>query len=429
MSDLIKYPFDIEYQKRVLAVILRDRDFTLKHYSFLHPNYFDNEAFGDICHIVFKFAEKYGSLPSKETIKHKVKDYSNFKIISRLLDLVYEMDLSDAEDVEHELEDFVQQQQWRLTYPLVDNYVKEKQFDKARELFDKNMRLEERLHHEKNEIFYFEHIEQSLERLEPDAVLEKKIATLIDPIDRSLRGGPNRGELHMLFAPKKTGKSIFLCNIAYAGLIQEYNVLYITAELGEDQVEERIHSRITGIPDYKLTADKTKTLGRLKRLRELGGRLVIKKYPSRRATVKTIENYVDYLWKVKNFPVDLLIVDYLDLICSGEKHDMRWQDQGPVAEDLRGLAGEMNAVCWSVTQASPASESKDFLQGNDMKGDSVKADTVDSMWSLLQKPEDAEADPPRAILTNQYVRNGVDMYKQYPMKFDKAKMLLTELKQ
>jgi len=153
MPEEIKYPFSIEYQTRILAVILRDRDFTLKYRELLKPTYFDNNTYVDLVKLVLKFCDENNVLPSRETILNKVKDYSNKGLIERLLDTVFSMDLTDSMDVENELASFIQQQSWRLIQPRIDLAVKEKDFGKARDLFDKNMRLEERLSNEHGEIF------------------------------------------------------------------------------------------------------------------------------------------------------------------------------------------------------------------------------------------------------------------------------------
>jgi replicative DNA helicase len=427
MTETIKYPYSAEYQTRVLAVILRDREFSLRYQELLQPTYFDNNTYVELCRLVFKFIDEHGVLPSRESILNKVRDHTNKGLIERLVDTIYSMDLTDSKDVEDTLKEFVQQQSWRLTQPRIDLAVREGDFSKARELFDKNMRIDEKLLHEHGEIFYFDNIEKSLLALEPSMVQENKIATLITPIDRALKGGTGKGEIHILFAPRKTGKSIFLCNIVVAGLYQKKNVLLVSLELGGDQIEKRIHTRITGIPDFDLYDKRNRASGSIKRIKSFGGQLVIKKYPTRGATVNTIRNYMDYLWKVKGFSTDLLVVDYLDVVGSSEKHSLRWMSQGPVTEDLRGLAGERDIPCWSVTQADVSSEKKDSMEGTDMKGDSVKAETADSVWSLLQTAEEFEVN--RARLFCNYLRDGAGMFGTHTMVFNKRKMLLTECKE
>lgn len=422
----IKYPFSIEYQTRILAVILRDRDFTLKYRELIKPSYFDNNTYADVVSLVLKFCDENHVLPSRETISNKVKNYSNKGLIERLLDTVYSMDLTDSMDVEAELADFIQQQSWRLIQPRIDLAVKEKDFEKARLLFDSNMRINEALSHEKDEIFYFDNIEQSLLNLNPDKVRAKKIATLIAPIDNALGGGAGEGQLLILFAPRKTGKSIFLTNICVAALYQKKNVLFVSLELGEKQIEKRVHTRITGIVDTELYSNRKVASGRIKRLKSLQGNLVIKKYPYQGATVNVIRSYMDYLWQVCGFRVDILLVDYLDILAPVEKHMLRWQSQGPNAEYLRKLADEFAIPVWTVTQANASSEKKENMEGTDVKGDSVKIETADLVCSLLQTVEEQEVNKARLFMN--YVRDGAGQGKVFPMHFDKSKMLLTELK-
>jgi replicative DNA helicase len=426
MTETIKYPFREEYQLRILAVILRDREFSLRYQELLQPNYFDNPTYTELCKLIFKFIDEHGVLPSRESILNKVRDHTNKGLIERLVDTIYSMDLTDSKDVEDTLKEFVQQQSWRLTQPRIDLAVREGDFSKARELFDKNMRIDEKLLHEHGEIFYFDNIEKSLLALEPSMVQENKIATLITPIDRALKGGAGPGELHILFAPRKTGKSIFLVNLAVAALYQRKNVLFISLELGEKQIEKRIHTRITGIVDTELYGSRDKASGAIKRIKSFQGNLVIKKYATGGATVNTIRNYVDFLWKVKNFRTEILIVDYLDILAPIEKHALRWQSQGPNSENLRGLGDLLEIPVWTVTQGNVLTEKKEISEGMDMKGDQTKAETADSVWSILQSEPEAEVN--KARLFCNYLRDGAGMFGTHIMIFNKKKMLLTEEK-
>jgi len=427
MSEEIKYPFGIDYQTKILAVIARDREFTLRYRDLLQYNYFDSNVYVDTCKIILQFVDEYNTLPSQETILNKVRERENKGLIERLVQTIYTLDLSDSADTVKEIVNFVQQQQWRLTQPQISEAVKNCDFEKAKLLFDKNMRIEEKSLHEKDEIFYFQNIQQSLLALDPDKVRAKRVATLIHPIDRALGGGAENGTLNILFAPRKMGKSIFLINVCVAALYQQKNVLFVSLELGAEQIEERIHTRITGISSKHLYDERYVASGRIKRLRSLQGHLVIKKYPTMGASVNTIRNYIEYLWQVKGFRVDILLLDYIDILAPVDKHALRWQSQGPNSEFLRGIADIYNIPVWTVTQGNALTEKKEASEGTDMKGDTVKAETADSVFSLLQSPEEAEVDKARLYVN--YLRNGAGMHGVHNMRFVKEKMLLTELKE
>jgi replicative DNA helicase len=289
------------------------------------------------------------------------------------------------------------------------------------------MRAEEVQRQQENEIFYFQHIDESFRSLKREEEHPNKIATLIQSMDEVLRGGVGAGELHLLFAPKKKGKSIFLVNMAAAALQQGKKVAYITMELDTKYVEYRVHSRLTGIPDTELVANETKARAVLNRVKQLKGELDLRKYPTNALTPKKLQAYLDYLWQIKGFNVDLLLVDYLDIMAVDNHYGKRWEKQGPLSEALRGLADIYRIPIWTVTQAKQSAEGKDVVEGTDMGGDSVKAHTADSVWSLMQTPEEAKADPPVGRLFCNYLRNGAGQGQVLEIKYDKKRMLMTDL--
>jgi len=425
--DVTKYPFDAEFQNKILAVIIRDKSFILKYSSLIKPNYFDNSVYVTLCRIVLDFLHDFGSLPTEASLRELFKEYSQENLLNRVLDKVMSVDLSDSSYVETEILNFIGQQSWRLVKPQIDKAVRSKDMETARTLFDRYMRAEEVQGQQESELFYFQHIDESFRNLKEEMDHPQKIATLIQSMDEILRGGVRAGDLHLLFAPKKKGKSIFLVNMAAAALQQGKKVAYITMELDKDFVEYRVHSRLTGIPDTELIANETKARAALNRIRQLKGELVVKKYPTNALTPKRLQAYLDYLWQIKGFNVDLLLVDYLDIMAVDGQYGKRWEKQGPLSEALRGLADVYHIPIWTVTQAKQSAEGKDVVEGTDMGGDSVKAHTADSVWSLMQTPEEAKADPPVGRLFCNYLRNGAGQGKVLEIKYDKKRMLMTDL--
>jgi replicative DNA helicase len=253
---------------------------------------------------------------------------------------------------------------------------------------------------------------------------EYKIATLIKGMDDILRGGVGPGELHCIFAPTKRGKSILLNNFAHAGVMQCKKVAFISLEMNEKQIATRTHMRLSGMSDTELSQRYGKWKRAFTRLMSRGGDIYYQQFPTKSLTIKSLDRFLDKLWKVEGFDTDLLIVDYLDIMKGDRNYDDTWKSQGPLAEGLRGLAGERNLRCWTATQAGKSSGGKDQLTERDVKGDSIKNDTFDSLWSILQKPEEAAATPPRGSIKNNLLREGHGQGKVIPIVFDKNTMLI-----
>jgi hypothetical protein len=108
-------------------------------------------------------------------------------------------------------------------------------------------------------------------------------------------------------------------------------------------------------------------------------------------------------------------------------NDDGWRNQGALAEGLRGILIDRNIAGWTASQAGKNSGVKEQLTEVDLRGDAVKSQTVDSLWSILQTPEEEECDPPRGRLKNNLLREGKGQGRVIPILFSKETMLITDL--
>ncbi|MCP4708825.1 MAG: hypothetical protein GY869_09385, partial [Planctomycetes bacterium] len=168
------------------------------------------------------------------------------------------------------------------------------------------------------------------------------IPTGIPHLDFAMGGGLGRGELGILLAPPKRGKSTFLVNVAFGAVCAGYNVVFYTFEMGSKQVSGRMDDRIM-LSNGKLKL--TNPMEYLELLEgeinaRLKGNIIIKKYPEDRHGVSTLDRHLK-LEEANGFKADLIVVDYADLMRPESKlqYGSRHQDVEGIYRDLRAMAG------------------------------------------------------------------------------------------
>lgn len=418
------YPFGAEFKLKILAILVRDKSFIVKHRSVIKPTYFENSMHVLLSKTIFQFFDKYGVVPTEANLREEISKRNESELLTVLLDKILTVDMRDADHVEEEAINFATQQAWKLESKKADILVKEGKYDEAKQAMERAFSVGEEF--ADSGFRFSESFERIKAMLSADVQAERRLPTLIRGMDRILRGGILPCSLHMIFAPTKRGKSILLNNFATAGILMGKKVLYISLELDDEEMALRSHMRISGMSDDFLLGKEKKWRHAFRRALSRGGDIYYRRFPTKGLSVSGLATYMEHLWKVENYSVDLLIVDYLDLMSSEQKFENSWQAQGYIAEHLRGLGVERNVAIWTATQGSKASGEKEQLSELDVKGDSIKADTCDSLFSLLQNEGEAGAKPPRGRIKCNLLRSGSGMGEIIPVIFDKTKMLVTD---
>ena len=246
---------------------------------------------------------------------------------------------------------------------------------------------------------------------------EECFPTNIDALD--IRGlGPVRKGLHLLIAGAKAGKSFWLCHLAKSAVVRRYKVLYVTLELSEEYVAQRIYQSFLGIPkragvytvpkfvlseegtlddiefvnvDRKvgLNSDGIETYiaNRSKKIRRFLRNLIIKEFPGA-LTVRQLDGYLEGLEKNEKFVPDLILLDYPDLMIT-KSRDYR-HELGAIYKDLRGLAAERNLAIAAVTQSNREGVRHRKVREYNVSEDFSKIATADCVLTL-SKTEEEEA--------------------------------------
>ncbi len=226
-------------------------------------------------------------------------------------------------------------------------------------------------------------IEDAEQRYDFYHIKEDRIKFDIDMFNRITRGGVPKKSLNIIVGGTNVGKTLYLCHFAAANLMQGKSVLYVTLEMAQERIAERIDQNLLDIDQDSLAMlSKEKYLKRIGDLKKkIPGKLIIKEYPTGCAGAAHIRYLLDELKTKKKFIPDVIYVDYLN-ICSSSRVKQVTDSYTlvkSIAEELRGLAVERNVAIWSATQANrEGQDSSDFglKQLSDSAGTGFTADFV-----------------------------------------------------
>ncbi len=264
---------------------------------------------------------------------------------------------------------------------------------------------------------------------------EEKIPFDIEYLNKITKGGIPNKTLNIALAGTGVGKSLFMCHVASSVLLQGRNVLYITMEMAEEKIAERIDANLLDIPIQQLTSPlltKEKYSSKLLQLKQkTQGKLIIKEYPTASAHVGHFKALLNELSMKKGFSPDIIFVDYLN-ICASARYKgtivNSYTYVKAIAEELRGLAVEFDLPIVSATQTTRAGFGSSDPDLTDTSESFGLPATADLMLALISNEEMEELGQIMIKqLKNRY--NDPTMYKRFVVGIDRAKMRLYDCDQ
>ncbi len=264
---------------------------------------------------------------------------------------------------------------------------------------------------------------------------EEKIPFDLEYFNKITKGGLPNKTLNIALAGTGVGKSLFMCHLAGSVLLQGRNVLYITMEMAEEKIAERIDANLLDLPIQQLTSPlltKEKYSSKLLQLKQkTQGKLIIKEYPTASAHVGHFKALLNELSMKKGFSPDIIFVDYLN-ICASARYKgtivNSYTYVKAIAEELRGLAVEFNLPIVSATQTTRAGFGSSDPDLTDTSESFGLPATADLMFALISNEEMEELGQIMVKqLKNRY--NDPTMYKRFVVGIDRAKMRLYDCDQ
>ncbi len=278
-----------------------------------------------------------------------------------------------------------------------------------------------------------DYIKDSEERYDFYHKREDKIPFDLEFFNKITKGGLPNKTLNIALAGTGVGKSLFMCHVAASALLEGKNVLYVTMEMAEEKIAERIDANLLNIPIQKLhDLPKVMFENKIRSLsKKTQGKLIIKEYPTASAHVGHFKSLLNDLALKRSIKPDIIFVDYLN-ICASQRYKgsivNSYTYVKAIAEELRGLAVETNVPIVSATQTTRSGYGSSDVDLTDTSESFGLPATADLMFALIST-EELEGMNQIMVkqLKNRY--NDPTMNKRFVIGIDRAKMRLYDVEQ
>ena len=277
-----------------------------------------------------------------------------------------------------------------------------------------------------------DYVDNFAERFDFYHRVEKRIPFDLEYFNKITKGGLPQKTLNIALAGTGVGKSMFMCHMSAAALLQNYNVLYITLEMAEERIAERIDANLLNVTlDDLMMMPKDMFEKRMQKLKEkVKGKLIIKEYPTASANASHFRALLNDLEMKKNFKPDIILIDYLNICASARikagANVNSFTYIKAIAEELRGLAMERKVPIMSATQTTRSGFSNSDPGLEDTSESFGLPATADFMFALISNEELEQLGQIMVKqLKNRY--GDLNKYKRFTVGVDRSKMKFFDL--
>lgn len=411
-----------------------NEQYTRKVLPYIKPEYFEDAHDRIVFDVIGSYIAKYNTLPSKEAAgidlsnKDKVND-AQFEECKKIVD---ELEIDPATSVDwlfNETEKFAKNRAIYLALLKSIQICDDKDGKLDRGAIPDIMSQACAITFD-NSIGH-DYLDDAESRFEYYHQIQNKISFDIDILNKITKGGVSQKTLTILMAGPGVGKSFVMCAFAANNLLQGKNVLYITLEMSEEMISQRIDENLLDLDvDQLLMLPKEHFVNSINRLKaKTTGRLVVKEYPTRQAGSANFRAVIKELKLKKNFAPDIIYIDYLN-ICLSSTMKMGggsiYEYVKVVGEEIRGLSVEFSVPIITATQFNRSGYTSSDPGMEDVSESFGTAMTADHIWALMSS-EELERDRQMQFVQIKNRYNDVNTYKKFLVGINKAKMQLFNL--
>ena len=420
----------------ILNNLIHDEEYTRKVIPFIEEDYFEERSDKIVFEEIASFLKSYDSLPSKEVLQIEV---------GKRVDLTQD-EFQSTEQLINALGKSEYEQEW--VYDTTEAWCKERAIYNA---LMESIKIADGQDEKKNRdaipsilsdalaVGFDQHvghdyIDDAEDRYAYYHKVENKIPFDLEYFNKITSGGLSDKTLNIALAGTGVGKSLFMCHVASSCLVQGKNVLYITLEMAEEKIAERIDANLlnTNIRDIAELPQTTfhKKIDKL--AAKTTGKLIIKEYPTASAHCGHFKALLQELKLKKSFAPDIIFVDYLN-ICASSRYRSAvnvnsYSYVKAIAEELRGLAVEASIPICSATQTTRSGFASSDPNLTDTSESFGLPATADLMFALVSTEDMEELDQIMVKqLKNRY--NDPTINKRFVVGIDRAKMRLYDCEQ
>ena len=404
MSDRLS-DYGYSFQIKIISALLRDSSFLQQVQDILDISFFENSSIQWLTDTVIKYHLEYKESPTLEVFKVKLEDLDDDilkkQTVEHLKDVVKNLEAKDLDFVKQQTIDFCKNQTLKKAIMESVEHLQTGDYDSIKSTIDHAMKAGT----ERN--IGLEYAEDVQARYTVD--IRECIPTEWPVINDLADGGLSAGELGVFVAPAGIGKSWALANVGAYAVKQGKTVIHYTLELNQNYVGLRYDTIFSGITtsNIKYYKDDVK-----KKLEKLPGKLMIKYYPTKSASVQTLSSHLKQL-ELQQIKPDMVLVDYADILM-GVGKEKRFVLES-IYEDLRALAGEFNLPIWTASQANRSSLEEEVIDATKVSESYSKIMIADFVMSMSRKVEDKVGKTARFhIIKNRFGVDGIT----FPSKMD-----------
>ena len=420
----------------VIKNLLLDEEYVRKAMPFIKAEYFSEILERNLYNVINKYFTDYSALPTKEALEIEVGQLGNISDEQHQQTIQYIRDI-DSEKSEYDwiLDTTEKWCKERAIYlALMESIKIAEGNDEKRATGAIPSILSDALAVSFDNHIGHDYLQDYEERYEFYHQTEEKIPFDLEFFNRITKGGLPNKTLNIALAGTGVGKSLFMCHVASSVLLQSKNVLYITLEMAEEKIAERIDANLLSVDIQQLDQlPKMMFDSKVNKIaKKTQGQLIIKEYPTASASVGHFRALLNDLALKKAFKPDIIFIDYLN-ICASSRYSKLGNVNSysyikAIAEELRGLAVEANVPIVSATQTTRSGYGSSDVDLTDTSESFGLPATADLMFALISTEELEEINQIMVKqLKNRY--NDPTLNKRFVVGIDRAKMRLYDVEQ
>jgi len=389
------------FQLKVLGSLLTDKGFLINVRDVLHEHYFDADSHKWIIGQIIDYFDKYHTNVTMDVLRVELQKVENEVLQVALKEELrnsYEATKDDLEYVQEEFTTFCRNQEMKNAILNSADLLKKGDFDGIRSNIENAMKagMDKNIGHE-----YNKDIET---RYRVD--YRPTIPTPWPVLNEGIQGGFGPGDLSIVFGSPGGGKSWAMVAIAAHAVKLGYKVNFYTLELGEDYVGKRFDCYFTG---YNIDEVNNHRKEVTELVDELKGRLIVKEYPPKSASINTVKAHIQKCIDMDHKP-DLIVIDYVDYLKAPSKgrNYERKDEIDDVFIATKGLAKEMKVPVITPSQVNRMGARDSIIEGDKAAGSYDKMMVADMCFSLSRQKEDKVLGTGRVhVMKNRYGQDGM----------------------
>tara|TARA_R110002012_G_scaffold288945_1_gene481831 strand:- start:4357 stop:5718 length:1362 start_codon:yes stop_codon:yes gene_type:complete len=411
--------FGKSFQEALCVLILEDRPFADQILEVFDITFLELGYLRTFTNRIVDYREKYGVHPTKkilatilksdldkesEGIQKQVRDYfARIMVADRL---------RESEFIKDKALDFCRKQKLKGAMLKSVDLLQTCSFDEISKIINDALVLGS------DSNFGYEYIKDFERRFEFKA--RNPVTTGWKEIDEICKSGLGSGELGVVIAPTGAGKSMVLTHLGAKALMEGINVVHYTLELSDTTIASRYDSCITGVPLGDLFSFKDLIFDKIG---DVKGKLIVKEYPTKSASTRTIKNHLEKLGN-RGFKPGLIIVDYGDLLRPVTIRKEKRNELESIYEELRGIGQEFQCPIWTASQTNRSGLNAEVITMEAISEAFSKCFVADLIFTVSRTAEDKTSNSGRVFVAKN--RNGPDGLV-YPIFMDTSNVKIKVL--